>query len=167
MSTPTPAMNPWKRPIELVALLLLPVILAHNCENPRKFRHVRRAVETHSALSDLMRAMETYAHDYGTFPSLPGKPLVADQTYFVQCLMSKGYRGHPYFHFREEDIESGAIMSAFGKPFYYTYPAQGVPGPDGIVHDNVPYYLWTWGWDFQGDRRDAPASEWGINNWSR
>ena len=165
MSTTQPTRNPWTRPFELIALaawVVLIVFAVRGREERRK--RIPQTASMYAVLSDLTRALEAYASDYGTYPSRPDKPLVADTTYFIQCLRTKGQKGHAYYTFREDDIVSGEFMSVFEKPLCYTYPTKGVAGPDGVVHNSEPYYLWTWGWRMSSD---APAIDWAINNWSR
>jgi hypothetical protein len=115
---------------------------------------------TCSALNALGRALEAYREDFGTYPVLPDKPLVADTRQFIQCLQSKGKRGPCYYDFLPADLVDGEYRSPHGRPYSYTFPAAGIPGPDGKVHPNVKYYLWTWGGIGKG-----PEAAWEINNW--
>lgn len=86
----------------------------------------------------------------------------ADTKLFVECLARKGPKGVPYYAFREDDLVNGEFLSPHGKPYYYTFPVKGVPGPDGKAHPEVDYYLWTW-----GCLTDPPDADWEINNWTR
>jgi type II secretory pathway pseudopilin PulG len=166
-----PRPNPWRRPVELVALVVWGILLLLAILWPKdsyvRMRSSRNAANQ-AALSALTRALEAYAADYGTYPSRAEGSLVNDTTFFIQCLQTKGARGQPYYVFRDEDIVKGVFQSDFDKPFRYTFPARGKPGPDGVIHNTVDYYIWTWGWSgfFSRDSSDSPI-EWGVNNWSR
>jgi hypothetical protein len=164
-----PRPNPWRRPVELVALIawLTLIILVQSRSADHRMRGARNSAH-HATISDLSRALEYFAIDHGTYPSRANAPLVGDTTFFVQCLRSNGPRGVPYYTFRDDDIVNGEFLSAFGKPFRYTFPAKGQPGPDGLVRDKLDFYLWTWGWEGYPSRdSNDPPSEWGVNNWSR
>ena len=110
---------------------------------------------------NLCRAIEVYESDFGACPSLPGNKLVADTRYFVACLNRQGIKNERYYHIEKEDLADSEYMSPHGKPFYYTFPANGIPGPDGKIHPGVKYYLWTWGCLSNG-----PEAAWEINNWT-
>jgi hypothetical protein len=109
---------------------------------------------------NLCTAIEVYESDFGTYPSRPSKNLVADTRYFVSCLNHQGIKNERYYN-TEGDLADGEYLSPHGKPFYYTYPADGIPGPDGKIHPGVKYYLWTWGCLSKG-----PEAAWEINNWT-
>jgi len=112
-------------------------------------------------VDELCRAIETYDADFGTYPSLPGKYLVADTRHFVTCLNRQGPHFVWYYQFEKGDLADGEYLSPHGKPFYYAFPADGIPGPDGNIHPGVKYYLWTWGCLSKG-----PEAAWEINNWT-
>ena len=122
----------------------------------------RRAINEscRATLVNLTKALEFYREDFGSYPSLTDKPLIADTRCFVKCLQSKGPRNSRSHILREEDLIDGELLSPSIQPFCYTFPADGVPGPDGKVHPNVKYYLWTWGGIGKG-----PEAAWEINNW--
>jgi type II secretory pathway pseudopilin PulG len=116
-----------------------------------------------TTINNLGRAIEAYRQDFGTYPSVENRPLVADTRVFVKCLGSKRKDDRTRFYlFRDEDLFDGEYISVFSKPFYYTYPAEGVSGPDGKVHPGLKYYLWTSG----GASKTLEAS-WQFNNWSK
>jgi hypothetical protein len=52
------------------------------------------------------------------------------------------------------------FISRSNSPYCYTFPAACVPGPDGKIHPNVKYYLWT-----RGVQSKGPEATWEINNW--
>ena len=114
-------------------------------------------------LSNLTRALDVYYSDFGTYPSRPGSPLVGDTTFFVECLKRPGPKCVPYYWFREDDLESGKHLNPKGDSYYcYSFPIDGLPGPDGQVHEGTGYYLWTRSCVDKG-----PGAAWAINNWSR
>ena len=160
-----PRPNPWRRPVELIAfvawLILVIVLISIRPESPR----IRDANSStaRATISTLETALYTYRADHSTYPFREGSPLVGDSTFFIQCLRTKSPRGVPYYQFRDGEIVEGELRSWFDKPFRYTCPARGLPGPDGIVHDGVEFYLWTWGYT----DTNGPPSEWGVNNWSQ
>jgi hypothetical protein len=134
-----------------VVLLLLPVSSG---------RVVARNSAAHRTLNDLCRALEAYCADYGNYPRPPDRTLVADTRYFVSCLSGTSpSRQLRYYHFYDGALADGKYMSSHRKPIHYTFPSEGVPGPDGRIHPNVKYYLWTWGGIGKG-----PEAAWEINN---
>lgn len=147
-------------PVFVITMILLAMFLPQHIlsHHPRVLARNGHAVAT---LHDLGKALQAYKEDFGAFPAGPGGRLVADTRVFVSCLSSKGKKGIPFFSFRDDDLQDGQFTSPYGKPFYYTFPANG-PGPDGVIHKNVEYYLWTW-----GGLGDGPEAEWEINNWGR
>ena len=126
-------------------------------------QYTQRRVEDAScrkAFADIVQALESYREDYGTYPGFPSQPLVADTRYYVARLQSKGIRYAGLTEYDKDRIVDGEYRTIHKKPIYYTFPAAGVPCPDGKVHPNVKYYLWTWG----GIGKE-PEAAWEINNW--
>jgi type II secretory pathway pseudopilin PulG len=114
----------------------------------------------HAAFADIAQALESYREDFGTYPGSPSQPLVADTRYCIARLQSKGIRYAGLTEYDKDRIVDGEYRTLHNKPIYYTFPAAGVTGPDGKVHPNVKYYLWTWGGIGKG-----PEAAWEINNW--
>jgi hypothetical protein len=115
---------------------------------------------TRAMLRDLEMALEVYRQDFNTYPCAPGDALVADTRHFVACLGAKRSDGKPYLTFPESRLVSGECRTVYDKPVHYTFPVKDVPGPDGKVHANVDYYLWT-----PGGLKPGPAAAWEVNNW--
>jgi len=160
-----PAPSPRRRWALFLGIGILAVALAFFFEMVRVTDrgHVayRKNERVRARLRDLVVAIELYRANHGTYPALPGKPLVADTRVFVSCLRAAGAQHACCSAMREEEVHHGELLSAHGKPFYYTFPAEGVPGPDGKVHPEVAYHLWTW-----GSRSEGPEAAWEINNWA-
>ena len=114
-----------------------------------------------SMLRNLEMALEVYRQDFNTYPCAPGDALVADTRHFVACLSAKRSDGKSYVNALSGGrLVAGECRTVYDKPVHYTFPVEDVPGPDGKVHANVDYYLWT-----SGGLKEGPGAAWEINNW--
>ena len=151
----------------LIVIAIIGILVALIMPALAKAKCVAKNGAAVATIADLTRAMEAYDADFGIYPSDPtwgasGK--VADTKVFVAKLRAKGPRYTSYYNFRDEDVLNGEYMSPFdGRPYKYTFPAYATnPGPDGRVHGELPYLLWSFGC-LQG----SPENEYENNNWSR
>jgi hypothetical protein len=159
-ATPAPGRPSFTRLAILLGVALVVILLCiPHVDRARPVAYEAAAMAT---LSDLTRALDTYAADFGTYPKRPGVPLVGDTTLFVDCLKRPGPKGTPYYYFREEDLDGGKYLNPRGAPYCYSFPIAGLPGPDGRIHEGVGYYLWT-----RSCKDTGPGAAWAINNWSR
>jgi hypothetical protein len=146
----------WKTCIVL-AVVIGALMFLYMDVSVRSHMKQRENEAVRGMLKGMVTALEVYRSRFGAYPGIPGRPLVADTRRFIAGLRSLGPAALP---FMDEDLFDGKCRSHHDKPFFYTHPAAGVPGPDGTAHPGVDYYLWTW-----GNASEGPEAEWEINNW--
>jgi hypothetical protein len=105
-------------------------------------------------LDQLVRAIEVYRTKYGAYPPMKPGASNGDADHYLKCLVDAKIIQYPGY--------DNSFLSAFDKPYLYIYPVTNCPASDGIIHNNITYYLWTWGYD-----RQEHASDWAINNWDK
>ncbi len=150
----------------LVVIAIIGILVALLMPALSKARCVARNGTCMATIADLTRAFEAYESDFGIYPCDPswgptGKS--NDTKVFVKLLRTKGPRFSTYYNFKEDDLIAEEYISSNDRPFRYTFPAYGVnKGPDNVMHNELPFLLWTYGC-LQG----APENEYENNNWSR
>jgi hypothetical protein len=151
------------------AALILPALISPNGKTgPNQSA-------SNAMLNSISKAIDMYKDKFGVYPGEDATGLFNDRHTFVELIL-------PYI---KEDCWVGneivtrnnklQIMSRHELPFYYTVPASKYNAPDGAKHNNVGYYLWTWGFNekyyvgvfYMYFPKGPLQATWEINNWTR
>jgi hypothetical protein len=125
-------------------------------------------------IKNLIVAVNSYKAQYGIYPGGDKDGIFNDNCAFFRLMTAKSSNLDEFTY--EQRNSNGRIkvfLSGYNRPVYYSYPASGNKGPDGSLHKNVEYYLWTWGYKdtyydgvFAKYFPSGPeCASWSINNW--